>query len=62
MSRRCTPNHILNPEITRSRMYYEMIEQVLPGVKVFIDTSEGGVPEAAAARFAHRTVTEGKVL
>jgi len=24
-------------------MYYEMIEQVLPGVKVFIDTSEGGV-------------------
>ena len=35
--------YILNPEITRSRMYYEMIEQVLPGVKVFIDTSEGGV-------------------
>ncbi|MBO7400126.1 MAG: FtsH protease activity modulator HflK [Clostridia bacterium] len=30
------------PEITRSRMYYEFIESVLPGVKVYIDASEGG--------------------
>ena len=28
----------LNPEITRSRMYYEAISEVLPGVKVFINT------------------------
>jgi len=28
----------LNPNIHRQRMYYEMIEKVLPGVKVFIDT------------------------
>ena len=28
-----------NPLITRERMYYEMLEQVLPGVKVFINTS-----------------------
>ena len=28
----------LNPEITRSRMYYEAISQVLPGVKVYINT------------------------
>ena len=29
-----------NPEITRSRMYYEAIEKTLPGVKVYIDASE----------------------
>ena len=30
-----------NPEITRSRMYYEAISQILPGVKVYINTSSG---------------------
>ncbi len=29
----------LNPEITRSRMYYETVAQILPGVKLFINTS-----------------------
>ena len=34
----------LNPEITRTRMYYEAISQVLPGVKIYINTgSEDGV-------------------
>jgi membrane protease subunit HflK len=33
----------LNPGITRSRMYYEVITEVLPGVKLYIDLSEGGV-------------------
>ncbi len=28
-----------NPEITKSRMYYEAISQVLPGVKLYINTS-----------------------
>ena len=32
----------LNPEITRSRMYYEAISQILPGVKLYINTSESG--------------------
>ena len=32
----------LNPLITRQRMYYEALEAVMPGVKVFIDTSESG--------------------
>ena len=32
-----------NPEITRSRMYYEIITDMLPGVKIFINTSENGV-------------------
>ena len=30
-----------NPQITRSRMYYEAISQVLPGVKLFINTGTG---------------------
>lgn len=35
--------YALNPKITRSRMYYEAISEVLPGVKLYIDMSEGGV-------------------
>ncbi len=31
-----------NPDITRSRMYYEAIQQILPGVKLYINTSNGG--------------------
>lgn len=34
--------YALNPEITRYRMYYEMISEVLPDVKVFINTSTDG--------------------
>ena len=30
-----------NPDITLSRMYYEAISQVLPGVKVYINTGSG---------------------
>lgn len=33
----------LNPEITRSRMYYEMITKTMPGVRLYVDLSEGGV-------------------
>ena len=31
-----------NPDITRSRMYYEAIQQILPGVKLYINTAAGG--------------------
>ncbi len=31
-----------DPAITRSRMYYETIQQVLPGVKLYINTAEAG--------------------
>ena len=31
-----------NPQITRSRMYYEAIQDILPGVKVYIDTAGSG--------------------
>ena len=30
--------YALNPEVTKSRMYYETISKVLPGVKVYINT------------------------
>jgi len=33
--------YVQNPEITRSRMYYEAISQILPGVKVYINTGSG---------------------
>ena len=29
-----------NPDITRIRMYYETISEVLPGVKVYINTGD----------------------
>ena len=32
----------LNPDITRSRMYYEAISQILPGVKLYINTAGSG--------------------
>ena len=37
--------YALNPEITRSRMYYEAISQILPDVKLYINTtgSDGSV-------------------
>ena len=31
----------LNPAISRSRMYYETVSQVLPGVRVYINTGDG---------------------
>ena len=33
--------YAINPQITRSRMYYETISKILPGVKVFINTGSG---------------------
>ena len=31
-----------NPGITKSRMYYEAIQEILPGVKLYINTAEAG--------------------
>ena len=33
--------YALNPQITRSRMYYETISDILPGVKLYINTGSG---------------------
>ena len=30
-----------NPQITKSRMYYEAIQEILPGVKLYINTASG---------------------
>ena len=30
-----------NPQITRSRMYYEAISEILPGVKLYVNTGDG---------------------
>ena len=32
--------YMLNPDITRIRMYYETVSEVLPGVKVYINTGD----------------------
>ena len=37
--------YALNPEITKSRMYYEAISQILPGVKLYINTGSGSAVE-----------------
>ena len=33
--------YIQNPDITKARMYYEAISQILPGVKLYINTGNG---------------------
>ena len=33
--------YIQNPDITKARMYYEAISQILPGVKLYINTGDG---------------------
>ena len=41
MFRAMYAEYALNPAITRSRMYYETISEILPGVKLFINTGDG---------------------
>ena len=49
-----------NKDITRTRMYLEVIEQILPGVTVYIDSSEGGVQKLLPLRgFTESGVTQG---
>ena len=33
--------YALNPQVTKTRMYYEAISQIMPGVKLYINTSSG---------------------
>ncbi len=35
--------YALNPGITKTRMYYEAIREILPGVKLYIDTGSSGI-------------------
>lgn len=51
----------LNPQITRARMYYEAIGQVLPGVKLYINTgSAGGVDMVLPLESFVEQVEEGE--
>ena len=35
--------YALNPQVTKSRMYYEAISQIMPGVKLYINTSGSSI-------------------
>ena len=49
-----------NPTVTRYRMYYEAISQILPGVKLYINTgSEGGVDMLLPLEPLTQTTTGG---
>jgi len=49
-----------NKEITRTRMYLETIEDILPGITVYVDSSEGGVQKLLPLKsFSQPAVTEG---
>ena len=37
--------YVQNPVITKRRMYFEAIESILPGVKVYINTGADGTTE-----------------
>jgi len=51
--------YALNPEITRSRMYYEAISEVLPGVKLYINTGSGSDVDMLLPLESIVNVTEG---
>ncbi|MBQ6840107.1 MAG: FtsH protease activity modulator HflK [Oscillospiraceae bacterium] len=52
--------YALNPEITRSRMYYEAIAEVLPGVKLYINTGDGSAVDMLLPLESIVNVTEGE--
>lgn len=49
-----------NKDITKTRMYLETIEDILPGITVYIDSSEGGVQKLLPLKsFSEPAETEG---
>lgn len=48
-----------NKDITRTRMYLETIEEILPDVKVYIDSSEGGVQKLLPLESFNSTLNNG---
>lgn len=49
-----------NKDITRTRMYLETIEDILPGITVYVDSSEGGVQKLLPLKsFSEPAETEG---
>ncbi len=52
--------YALNPQITRSRMYYEAIAEVLPGVKLYINTGDGTTMDMLLPLESLVNITEGE--
>lgn len=51
----------LNPQVTKKRMFFETIEEVLPDAKVYIDTSNGSMQKLLPVEsFTDSTVKEAK--
>ncbi len=51
--------YALNPQITRSRMYYEAISEVLPGVKLYINSGSGSSSDVQMLLPLESMVKEG---
>ncbi len=52
--------YALNPQITRSRMYYEAVAEVLPGVKLYINTGDGTTMDMLLPLESLVNITEGE--
>ena len=39
--------YIKNPDVTKRRMFYEAMEDILPGLEVIIDGSDGSTEDIA---------------
>lgn len=50
----------MNPSITKKRMYYEAIEQILPGIKLYINTEEDGISKLLPIESFGTNGTEGQ--
>ena len=46
--------YVKNPETTKMRMFYETMEDVLPGMKIVIDNGSGRGKDIAAGFFFRR--------
>jgi len=47
-----------NKTITKTRMYLETIEEILPGVTVYVDSTEGGIEKMLPLKSFSTTTTE----
>ena len=50
--------YVLNPTVTVKRMYYEAIESVFPGIKVYIDASDGSTQKLLPLESFYNTTNE----
>lgn len=53
--------YVKNPETTKMRMFYETMEDVLPGMKIVIDKRKWRGKDIAAGFFFRRTGKQKKI-